>query len=526
MLRGGDSQKGAALAGIASARWFAASVLAIAAILGACWASPPVAAGEEPPALQVVYEGSFNNEYETDIPSEGGEGYGDVSFNWSATGLLSSSAGKLQPLTFTQITGERDSENPTGTCHAGDHWIDTGAASIARSPVAEDWAVEEIGEYPSPGWQYEVSDTAFVVPLLWTTRQFVGTACEEEFTEEPHIQVNELPEGYEAGCPVNAEEEQQLLASFDVTPGAGASQRREYHQKCEGTFPQGGTWHNRITIVLMATATSPSANNAIPPSTPTSTPPASSPPAAPSTVSQARRKQLKEQAGADLQPALEEAVAVHGLLDAASGVGYGVGLSVVAKQLVQTGSQLQGNDTIVRVVNDFRIEQDPPDPEYETLAPVAAVKPKALRACHGLHRKAKRYCEKLRAVETSLLARSGETAAIDEAMYTTISRDTAAIDAGDYAAAEAQVSHFEALHSQFESALAGQGSDGEKLAALLREAHVKGTLTKAKSALAIKWLEGQLTKHAVTTAELRPLAGSTLTPKPVNIFNVLTHPAS
>ena len=177
------------------------------------------------------------------------------------------------------------------------------------------------------------------------------------------------------------------------------------------------------------------------------------------------------------------------------------------------------------MINDFRIEQDPPDPEYETLAPVPAVKPNALRSCHGLHGNAQRYCKKLRAVETSLLARSGETAAIDEAIYTTISRDTAAIDAGDYAAAETQASHFEALHAQFESTLAAQGSDGAKLAALLKEAHVKGTLTKSKTAVAIKWLEGQLAKHAITTGELSPLAGSTLTPKPVNIFNVLAHPA-
>ena len=437
-------------------------------------------------------------------------------------GCSTASSGKLQPLAFTQITGERDSDN-AGGCHGSGRWIDTGAASIAESPVPEDWAVEEVGGYPSPGWQYEISDTAFVLPLLWRTTQFVGTPCERAFTEEPHTQVNELPEGYEAACPVNAEEEQQLLASLDVTPGGTASQRREYHQTCEGSFPQGGTWTNTITIVLMATATSPSANNTIPPSTPISTPPTSEP-ALPSGVSQARREQLKQQAGADLQPALEEAVAVHGLVDAASGVGYGLGLSVVAKQLGQTSSQLQGNDTIVRVINDFRILQDPPDPEYETLAPVPAVKPKAL-SCDSLHGNAERYCKKLRAVETSLLARSDETGAIDEAMCTTISRDTAAIDAGDYTAAETQASHFEVLHAQFESTLAAQGSDGAKLVALLKKAHVKGTLTKPKAAVAIKWLEGQLARHAITTAELSPLAGSTLTPKPLNIFNVLAHPA-
>ncbi len=523
MLRAEDWQKLAAPASAASARWLAVWVLALTAMLGACWASPPVAAGEEPPALQVVYEGSFKNEYETDIPSEGGKGYADVSFNWSATGLLNSNSGRLQPLAFTQITGERDSDN-AGGCNGSGRSIDTGAASIAKSPVAEDWAVEEIGGYPSPGWQYEISDTAFVLPLLWRTTQLVDTPCEEEFTEEPHTQVNELPEGYESACPVNAEEEQQLLASLDVTPGGTASQRREYHQTCEGSFPQGGTWNNTITIVLMATATSPSANNTIPPSTPISTPPTSEP-APPSGVSQARREQLKQQAGADLQPALEEAVAVHGLVDAASGVGYGVGLSVVAKQLGQTSSQLQGNNTIVRVINDFRILQDPPDPEYETLAPVPAVKPKALPSCHSLHGNAERYCKKLRAVETSLLARSDESAAIDEAMYTTISRDTAAIDADDYTAAETQASHFGALHAQFESTLAAQGSDGAKLAALLKEAHVKGTLTKPKAAVAIKWLDSQLAKHAITTAELSPLAGTTLTPKPLNIFNVLAHPA-
>jgi phosphohistidine phosphatase SixA len=127
----------------------------------------------------------------------------------------------------------------------------------------------------------------------------------------------------------------------------------------------------------------------------------------------------------------------------------------------------------------------------------------------------------LRAAETALLAQSGQAAATDKVLYTTINRDTAAINARNYAAAEKQASHFRALPAQFKAILSAQAKAGARVAALLREAHAPGIATQAQSANAIKSVQRELSKSGVATARIRRIAGSTLTPKTTNLLEVL-----
>jgi hypothetical protein len=196
-------------------------------------------------------------------------------------------------------------------------------------------------------------------------------------------------------------------------------------------------------------------------------------------------------------------------------------LSAAADELGQTAARFEGNDANVRVINDYRIIKDPPRSDYNLLAKPAAAKPETLPSCARFHGRRSRYCKTLRAAETTLLTKAGQVAAIDEALDTTISRDTAAFDAGNYAAAEEQASHFESLHAQFEAALGEQGQAGARVAALLRAAHARGAASKRQVDKAIDAVEHELGRSGITRADLEPLAGSALEPQKANLLAML-----
>jgi hypothetical protein len=514
-------------------------VLAAAALIVAVvaamllWASarPALAAAEGPPSLQTSFEGSLSDEYtyETSTGEAGGE---QADFSWAGTGLYTAEDhGALQPVTFSKITGRKISQGARIFCKSSKPTTEYREleASILENPMPEDWEISETLNYPMPGWMYEVSPTVIYVPILWTGNREIGTACEESLTEPQSEQVNELEGGYSGGgCPVNEKEREELLATLYVTPGGSSGQTRKYHQDCEGTFEGKGQWNYTITITLTATATSPGANNAInPPVSPGtgSSPPPVSPPAQ-KPASEKRRAEIKEQAKADLRPALESSWEAHGL-NGALGLAHGLAFSAAADSIGGAATLFGGNDDVLRTINDYRIAKDPPASEYEALAEPSVVKPPALPSCHRYRgKRVAAYCKALRVAATSMLSASGEVAAGDEAMYTTISRDTAAIDAGAYAAAQSQASHFAALRTQFEAALAAQGRAGTSVAGLLRKAHVDGSLTRAQSAKAVKWLEGQLSSHGIAPSDVDALAPGALAAKRVSAFATLANPLS
>jgi hypothetical protein len=507
------------------------AVLAVM-LLWAC-VLPTLAAAEGPPSLQASFKGSLSDEY-TYETGEGPSGTETADFSWAGTGLFTAEDhGALQPVTFSSVVGKKTSEGAQIYCHSSKPISEYREleASILESQKPEDWEISETLNYPMPGWLYEVSPTVIYVPILWTGDREIGTACEEALTEPQAEQVNELEGGYSGGgCPVDEKKREELLATLYVTPGGSGGQTREYHRDCEGDFSGKGHWYDTVTITLTVTATSPGTNNAINPPTggggTTTMPPPTFPPPAQRPASEKRRAELKEQAKADLRPALESSWQAHGLLGALA-LAHGYAFSEAADSVGGAATLFGGNDDVLRTINDYRIAKDPPAPEYEALAEPSVAKPPALPSCGRYRgRSVLAYCKALRAAAASLLSEGSEVAASDEAMYTTISRDTAAIAASAYGAAEGQASHFEVLRSQFEGALAAQGQAGTRVAGLLRKAHVDGNLTKAQSAKAIKWLDGQLRVHGITPSEIHSLTPTALAAKRVNAFTTLANPLS
>jgi IPT/TIG domain len=178
-------------------------------------------------------------------------------------------------------------------------------------------------------------------------------------------------------------------------------------------------------------------------------------------------------------------------------------------------------DATQTLAKDEQVTKDPSLPEYEVLAQPKPISAKVLPSCGRSHSPAASRCRRLRAVEGALLAQGAKSASITAALYTTISRQTAAIDAGDGAAAEDQDRHFSALNSELNMTFSAQAEDGPRLATLLPKAHLNATISQSKMAKALKSLERELAREGVVTASISSLAGSALTPKATNFLNVL-----
>jgi hypothetical protein len=109
------------------------------------------------------------------------------------------------------------------------------------------------------------------------------------------------------------------------------------------------------------------------------------------------------------------------------------------------------------------------------------------------------------------------------ALYTTVSRQTAAIDAGDYAAARTQAAHFAALRAQFETAVTEGGKAGSAVAALLRQKHVKGVASKRDDATAIAAVKAKLAKDGASVATVSAQSPAIFTPNKVDFLSALGH---
>ncbi len=236
-----------------------------------------------------------------------------------------------------------------------------------------------------------------------------------------------------------------------------------------------------------------------------------------------RRRELKEQARADLAPALRDAWSAHGL-SAVIGLAGSLALGAVADDIGGAAALYQGNDATIRAINDYRIVNDPPAPEYRLLAAPVAAKTPSLRSCRGFKGARGGYCKALRTAESKLLTVTGMAGSDDAAMETTIDRDSAAIAAGDYAAAESQATHFESLRTAMLAALSKQGRAGAAVAALLKRARVPGKIGRAKAIEAIGWLERRLERSGIDAAAIGPLAGGALTAGPTDLLVALTTP--
>ena len=475
-----------------------AIALAVAAI-SLSWAGSAVASAAGLPAVQIAYSGTMSVEV---FPTAGKPAHSLRTLAWRAGANSGGSDGSLA-LDFSSVSGSASLAG-NGTC---DDATTTLSLASAKNPLAGGWTLNESSDFPSKGWMYVAPGAPNLIPVL----EALKGVCGSSFESEELLQPNEMLLKQETFSPAQLKEYEALFDPLEFSPGKPASRTRTF--SFDGTsrcscLP--AATHVKESMSLTVSATSPATGNTIKTEPgpggggrgTKGTPPAKK-------KSEARRRELKEQARADLGPALEEGWKAHGL-STVIGLNYGVALSTVLDELGQQGALIASNDATARVINDYRIINDPPDRRYRRLAEPRRISSPRLPSCASVSSAERPTCTSLRAAEITMLTEAARASAITAALLLTIDRDSSAIRAGDYGAAQLQYAHFESLRRELKHVLAKKGAAGAHVAATLRSLGVSGTLTSQQSAAAIGALEAKLGSARVPAGKLGALAKGAL----------------
>lgn len=488
-----------------------AASTALLALGAAALAGPAAASAARLPPVQITYSGKMSLEV---FPTQGKPSHQVRTLSWNATSNSAGSDGAL-PLDFISVSGSASTQG-NNNCYDSTATL---ALAGAKNPVGSGWSLNESSDFPSAGWKYIALGVPTLVPVLEAQ-----TGRCSSFQSEDLLQPNEMLLKQETFSPPELKEYEAILDPLEFTPGKPASRTR--------TFSFDGTshctclpdeTHVKESMTLTVSATSPAPGNNI------KTEPApgggGSPSGTPARrkLSEARRKQLKEQAREDLGPALEEAWKAHGLASAI-GLNYGVALSTVLDELGQDAALLESNDATARVINDYRIIKDPPDRRFHQLAKPRAANPPALPSCAAAPAADRTVCASLREAALAMLTSSAKATSISAALLSTINRDSTAIRAHDYSAAQRQYVHFRSLHAELTRALTSRGSAGSRLAAVLHGLKVSGVLSPAQSATAITAVEAKLSRARVPAAKLGSLAPAALEARETDSLESLAGP--
>jgi hypothetical protein len=492
-----------------AARCCGALAVTALAIAGATLADAATASAASLPPVQITYSGKMSIEV---FPTPGKPSHQLRALAWTATSNSAGSDGALA-LDFSSVSGSSSIEG-NGDCYDSTATLSLAAA---KNPVANGWNLNETSDFPNPGWKYIAIGVPEVVPVL---EALTGRCSSVQVEELP--QPNEMLLKQETFSPAQMKEYEAILDPLEFSPGKPATRTRTFsfdgisHCAC---LP--AETHVKESMTLTVSATSPAAGNNIKTksapsgggSSPKGTPPRRK-------RSEALRKALKEQAHEDLGPALEGAWAAHGLA-LALGLNSGLAFSTVLTELGQTGLLMDGDDATTRVINDYRIINDPPDRHFHQLAKPRAPKLPALPSCSAIPSAERTVCTSLRKAELVMLTASSRADAITEALLVTMNRDSSAIQARDYAAAQRQYVHFESLHGELHRALRARGSDGARVAAILHSVGVSGVLSSAQSATAIGAVETKLGRARIPAAKLGSLAKGALEARETNALESL-----
>ena len=460
-----------------------ATLLALAVV---ALAETATASAARLPPVQITYSGKMSIEV---FPTMGKPSHQLRTISWTATANSAGSDGALA-LDFSSVSGSSSLEG-NGNCYDSTATLSLAAA---KNPVAGGWSLNETSDFPSPGWKYVALGVPTFVPVL----EALTGRCSSIQTEEL-LQPNEMLLKQETFSPAQMKEYEAILDPFEFSPGRPATRTRTFsfdgisHCAC---LP--AATHVKESMTLTVSATSPASGNNI------KTKPAPggggpNPKSAPPQrkVSEARRKQLKEQAREDLGPALEEAWKAHGL-SVALGLNSGLAFSTVLDELGQDAALLDSNDATARVINDYRIIKDPPDRRFHRLAKPRVLKRPPLRSCSAIPSAERTSCTSLREAELAMLTDSAKASAITEVLLVTMNRDSTAIRARDYSAAQRQYVRFRSLHDQLRGVLKSKGSKGARIAAVLRSMGVSGALSTAQSTAAISAVQTKLNRARVS----------------------------
>jgi hypothetical protein len=485
------------------------TLLALAAVTLAEAAS---ASAARLPPVQITYSGKMSIEV---FPTVGKPAHQLRTLGWTATANSAGSDGSLA-LDFSSVSGSSSTEG-NGNCYDGTATLSLAAA---KNPVPEGWNLNETSDFPNPGWKYIALGVPTLVPVL-----VAETGKCSSFQTEELLQPNEMLLKQETFSATQLAEYEAILEPLEFSPGKPATRTRTFsfdgisHCTC---LP--APTHVKESMTLTVSATSPAAGNNIKTksapsgggSSPKGTPPQRK-------KSESLRKALKEQAQEDLGPALEADWKAHGLA-AALGLNSGLAFSTVLTELGQTGLLTDGDDATRRVINDYRIINDPPDRRFHQLATPHAYKRPALPSCRAIPSAERTVCTSLREGLTAMLTAGARAEAITEALLVTINRDSGAIRAHDYAAAQRQYVHFESLHNVLRRALESKGSSGAQVAAIFHSKNVSGVLSSAQATTAIGAVEAKLSRARVPAVKLGSLAKGALEAHETNALESLASP--
>ena len=464
------------------------------------------------PPVQITYSGKMSIEV---FPTEGKPSHQLRALAWTATSNSAGSDGELA-LDFASVSGSASIEG-NGNCYDSTTVLSLAAA---KNPLAKGWFLNETSDYPNPGWKYIAIGAPELVPVLEAITGRCGS-----YQTEALPQTNEMLLTQETFSPTQTKEYEALFDPLEFLPGKPATRTRSFsfdgmsHCTC---LPK--ETHVKESMTLTVSATSPAAGNNIK-TNPAPSGGGSSPKASPpqQKVSEARRKKLKEQAHEDLGPALERAWELHGLA-LAPALTSGLTFSEVLVELGHNGLLKDGDEATVRVLDDYRMIEDPPDRRFHQLARPRATKPPTLASCAAVPSAERSMCTSLRQAELAMLALSGRATAITDALLVTMNRDSTAIRAHAYAAAQRQYVHFESLHGQLQRALRARGSKGAQVATILRSLGASGVLSSAQSGAAISAVEARLSRARVPAARLGSLAKGALEARETNALESLASP--
>jgi hypothetical protein len=467
-------------------------------LAGATLAETTTALATSLPPVQITYSGKMSIEV---FPTKGKPAHQLRTLSWTATSNSAGSDGALA-LDFSSVSGSSSTEG-NNNCYDATATLSLAAA---KNPIAGGWFLNETSDFPSTGWKYVAVGVPTLVPVLEAQTGKCGS-----FQSEELLQPNEMLLKQETFSPAQMNEYEAILDPLEFSPGKPATRTRTFsfdgisHCAC---LPEETHVKESMTLTVSATSPVPGNNIKTKPApggagpSPKSTPPRRK-------TSEARRKQLKEQAREDLGPALEEAWKAHAL-SLALGLNSGLAFSTVLNELGQDGALLESNDATARVINDYRIISDPPDRRFHRLVKPHAFKRPALPSCSATPSAERTLCTSLRTAELAMLTDSARADALTDALLVTMNRDSTAIRAHDYSAAQRQYAHFRSLHSELRRVLESKGANGVRLAAALRGANVSGVISSAQSAAAISAVEANLRRARVPAARLGSLAGNAL----------------
>ena len=161
-----------------------------------------------------------------------------------------------------------------------------------------------------------------------------------------------------------------------------------------------------------------------------------------------------------------------------------------------------------RLLDDYRIFNDPPDPHFGRLAWVARRSPApTLHACGGLAGSVRSFCLKLSSLAAKLVVAARNTTAVDDALLTTVNRASGAFKARRTAAFNAQLRHATNLEPQFTAALRSEASLGRAIKRLISA----GDLTLAQATATTTYLEQKLGRGGISLSAIGRIDPTALT---------------